>query len=640
MSKRDAALSTLLSMGIALSATIVSNQLDIRLEDQAKAGKEKADDPPRVYETIGGPKAWDAIYDVVIVGSGAAGLMAGISASWAKPDCRVLIIESLDEVGGTTLKSGGVFWLPNNVKMTIPDSRDQTIRLLARSAYPEKFDATKECLGLAADDYSRICQFYDLGRPLSEQLETFAYKLNRVRDSDNQFLYDYTYSADNQPENVAPQQRHLGIGMPIIERSVFQGLTKAIALSLPMLRELQKRLPFLREISSLETFSLNLTYGFGSHLVQALRKEFLRNGMGRIQLQSEVDGIILDDGTVVGVQILNKKTNKHELIGATRGVIFASGGFAHNRSLVDKHLISRGKFVSRTGAAKGATGTFLLLCEKLGAAIDEQDMEKIWGCEAVYSESVTEWETPTCLFQMRGDSFFVVGPNGKRVYNEKMKYDLRARKHWGLPKDACAQPEKGVFFMIGDERCVHIFGGETLANSWPRDPNDPKYIRGNTLEELVANITRRFPGFVHPSDFKTNLPKTFKTFNSYARSGVDSEFGRGKMPSDSQWTNTGIDSEMLPNRSMYPLNEVGPYFALPIVASIIDTKGGPKVDAASRVLKEDGSCIDRLFGAGNCANSLTGDTYLSGGLTLGPALVSGYVAGMQCILRGPGGAKL
>jgi len=649
MSKKDAALSALVSMGIALTGSIVASQLELKLTESGQSSSNKTqqpqgkpDSPPRIYETVGGPKQWDQIHDVIVVGSGAAGLMAGISALWTKPELSVLVVEGDSKVGGTTAKSGGVFWLPNNVKMTVPDSREDTIKLLARLGFPEKYDTGKPMLGLDENEYSRLCQFYDLGRPLSQQLQQVAYHLTRVRDSQGRFLFDYTYSQRSQPENVAPQQRHLGVGVPSWQRTVIRSVTSGVSMTLPLLRKLQQILPVTRELSTFATFGLDFTWGFGGHLVQVLETELIKSGKGKVQTDSVVDGLVTDDGTVVGVRVFNAKKNQHEWIGARRGVIFASGGYSHDQSLIKELLLDHGRFVQRTGAGKRNDGVFVHVARKLGAEMSDDDMRRIWGCEAIYDESAP-WESPTCLFQMRGDSFFVVGPDGKRMYNEKGKYDLRARVHWQLSKDSCADPSKGVFFMIGDARCQNIFGGETLANSWPRDPEDPRYVKGRSIDEVAANIAQRFPQFVHSTFFKANLGKTLDRFNEFARKGVDSDFKRGtECPSEEQWTSTGIPGETnaVPNRAMFPLEPSGPFFALPIVASIIDTKGGPKLDSQARVLQSDGMPLDRLFAAGNCASNLTGDAYLSGGLTLGSALVSGYVAGMNAVLRGPGGAKL
>ena len=65
----------------------------------------------------------DLTADIVIVGSGAAGLSAALSARHHGAD--VLVLERADRFGGTTAVSGGVTWVPNNDRMShwgVPDS--------------------------------------------------------------------------------------------------------------------------------------------------------------------------------------------------------------------------------------------------------------------------------------------------------------------------------------------------------------------------------------------------------------------------------------------------------------------------------------------------------------------------------------
>ncbi len=57
-------------------------------------------------------EAWDREVDVLVVGSGAAGLTAAITA--ASAGRTVLVVESTERWGGTTALSGGGLWMPTN----------------------------------------------------------------------------------------------------------------------------------------------------------------------------------------------------------------------------------------------------------------------------------------------------------------------------------------------------------------------------------------------------------------------------------------------------------------------------------------------------------------------------------------------
>ena len=49
-------------------------------------------------------------------------------------------------------------------------------------------------------------------------------------------------------------------------------------------------------------------------------------------------------------------------------------------------------------------------------------------------------------------------------------------------------------------------------------------------------------------------------------------------------------------------------------------------DASARVLRADGSAIEGLYAAGNCADAVTGNSYPGAGATIGISIVFGYIA--------------
>ena len=69
--------------------------------------------------------------DVIVIGSGGAGMSAALTAAVA--GAEVLVVERTDRVGGTTTYSGGALWIPNNRLMHeagIADSRAEQFELV------------------------------------------------------------------------------------------------------------------------------------------------------------------------------------------------------------------------------------------------------------------------------------------------------------------------------------------------------------------------------------------------------------------------------------------------------------------------------------------------------------------------------
>ena len=67
---------------------------------------------------------FDEEWDVVVVGSGFAGLAAGITA--AEKGNKVLILEKMGRVGGNSVINGGIFAVPNSDKQKAEGIKDSS----------------------------------------------------------------------------------------------------------------------------------------------------------------------------------------------------------------------------------------------------------------------------------------------------------------------------------------------------------------------------------------------------------------------------------------------------------------------------------------------------------------------------------
>ena len=529
----------------------------------------------------------DRVVDVLVVGSGAAAASAALHAHEAGSD--VLMVEKALLPGGTSNRSGGIYWIPNNVflrKQGIVDSREDCIAFMARCAWPALFDPADAKYGLTDDLYALLAAFYDNASPAVEGLRDMgALEFAQWMQTEEQAFPDYYY---HLPENRTPRGR----GLYTVSKDGFsEGAS--------MMRQLHdaistRKIPILTE--------------------------------------HRAEGLILNDrGEVTGLEVTDSEGEKR-LFQARRAVIFASGGFTHNVELCREFLrgpvfggctvpYSEGDFV-RIGASAGA---------KLA------NMNHAWWWQVVLEHAIQSRETSSVVHVPAGDSMILVNCDGRRVVNEKTLYNERTQVHFTWDPVRARYPNL-ILFAIYDEFTRERYGRGLHMTSSPMvlQPgiNAPHILSGETLEELTAVIETRLSeleehtgGFKLDPAFHSNLEKTIARFNGFAETGKDLDFQRGSVPREIIEVEGRFPGNDKPNQTMYPISDKGPYYAVMLAPGVLDTKGGPKINARAQVIDDGDQPIPGLYGAGNCIGSPAGQAYWAGGSTLGLALTFGAIAG-------------
>jgi succinate dehydrogenase/fumarate reductase flavoprotein subunit len=118
------------------------------------------------------------------------------------------------------------------------------------------------------------------------------------------------------------------------------------------------------------------------------------------------------------------------------------------------------------------------------------------------------------------------------------------------------------------------------------------------------------------------LAATLERFNSSARLGEDPAFGRG---GDAYQRYLG-DPQQTPNPCVRPI-EHAPFYAIALRPADLGTSAGLVTDGAAQVLDADAVPIPGLYACGNDMNSVMNGAYPGPGITLGPALTFGFLAG-------------
>ncbi|GLZ36364.1 FAD-binding protein [Lentzea sp. NBRC 105346] len=565
-------------------------------------------------------------YDVVVVGAGAAGLSAALGVKRADPRASVLLLEAQPFNGGTSIRSGGWLWIPNNADMRaagLADPKDMALRYMARLSHPEDYDPGKPLLGLSPRRHAQLDAYYEQG---SDVLDWF------------------------RSTQIMPWEAVRGAGLPLTNdplhlRGVFApDYHPELAENVPKRGRsvVPKRFDPTHLTEDLQLGLPNSGSGLGGvNLIAWLTSACLRRGVHLLTGRRVLD-LVVTNGRVTGVETAARTFT------ARRGVVFTSGGFSKNAERLAGEFRGDRALTGGGCAVTSAQGDLVRIAERHGFALES--MDRAWFIQNLYEQYKIDPDSRVLpnylLFQnywSNGDSMFMVNRRGVRVVNEKTNYHDRTQVHF--------QPDNRFLLSVFDQhtlaRFVGIGGHVTpMVNTFIGPAASLAQLRDQILARFAQDPATSAFGLA--PDFTANLAATLERFNGFARSGRDLDFHRGEQPIDVWWhgfclTFQGIDAGPIrdcvsantdsngapyPNPTMRPL--APPYYAVILSSGLQDTNGGPAIDECGRILDARGRQVPGLYGAGNCVASPAGHGYWGAGGTLGPAVVFGHIAGRHC----------
>jgi len=538
------------------------------------------------------PPQWDLSADVVCVGSGAAALTAAVTA--VTEGASVIVLEKAAVAGGTTAKSGAVFWIPNHYGLKargVVDAKDDCLRYLCRYAFPALYAPDAPFFGVPEFDYRRMEAFYDNGSDAVDfVIGAGALKVREWR------MWDLDIPPPDYLEHVP-----------------------------------ENKTPFGRPLAAIDDDGV-FCWGYG--MIEQYENYLNAKGV-EIRTGYAVTEILTDDQGVAGVQV--EADGKTLRVRATKGVIFGTGGYAHNVDMINRF---QDMFAYGSCAQQSATGDLIPISEKVGAKLG--NLQGAWRMAVVLEQALENRSVGAGMFVPPGESMLLVNRYGKRCVNEHRNYNDRSRSH------AMFDPSTGDFpnrfqFMIYDQRTHETVGD---GGNPPIKRNESYVIAADSLAELadliaarLASLGQATQGYQLDADFKQNLVETVNRFNGYARAGKDPEFGRGESAYDRDWhrvwgaftyNETYAENDM-PNSTMYPLSDTGPYYAIILAPGVLDTNGGPLTNENAQMVDADFQPIKGLYGAGNCICAPTRNAYAGAGGTIGPAMTYGYIAARHAL---------
>ncbi|BCO34042.1 3-ketosteroid-delta-1-dehydrogenase [Mycobacterium heckeshornense] len=559
-------------------------------------------------------------FDVVVVGSGGAGMVAALTA--AHRGLSTIVIEKAPHYGGSTARSGGGVWIPNNevlkrdgVRDTPEAARRYLHGIIGGVVEPERIDTYlqrgPEMLSFVlkhtplkmcwVPGYSDYYPEADGGRPGGRSIEPKPFDANK-----------------------------LGPDLPGLEPPYSKVPMNVVVMQQDYVRlNLLKRHPkgFLRSMRvAARTFWAKATgknlVGMGRALVAPLRIGLRQAGVP-VLLNTALTDLYVEDGAVRGVYVRDTSASESaepRLIKARRGVILACGGFERNEQMRVKYQRAPINADWTVGAAAN-TGDGIVAAEKLGAALDL--MEDAWWGPTIPLPN-GPW---FALSERNAPGSIIVNSAGHRFMNEALPYVEATHRMYGGKWGQGPGPGENIpAWMIMDQQCrdrylfAGLQGGQRIPRKWLESG---VVVLADTIPELAEKIGVDVDGLV----------RTVERFNGFARTGVDEDFHRGESAYDRYYS----DPTNKPNPSLGELKHP-PYYAVKMVPGDLGTKGGIRTDVHGRALRDDGSVIEGLYAAGNVSAPVMGHTYPGPGGTIGPAMTFGYLAALHIAESRAGGA--
>ncbi|MCK0176801.1 3-oxosteroid 1-dehydrogenase [Mycolicibacterium sp. F2034L] len=550
-------------------------------------------------------------YDVVVVGSGAAGMVAALTA--AHQGLSTVVFEKAPHYGGSTARSGGGVWIPNN-------------EVLQRAGVKDTREAARQYLHAIIGDAvepERIDTYLDRGpEMLSFVLRNSPLKLCWVPGYSD--YYPETRGGKPTGRSVEPKPfdaKKLGEDLPGLEPPYGKVPLNMVVMQQDYVRLNQlKRHPrgVLRSLKvGVRSVWANATgknlVGMGRALIAPLRIALRQAGVP-VLLNTALTDLYVEDGVVRGIYVVDARDSgaaEPRLIRARRGVILGSGGFEHNEQMRVKY--QRAPITTEwTVGAKANTGDGIIAAEKLGAALEV--MEDAW-----WGPTVPLVDAPWfALSERNSPGSIIVNMSGKRFMNESMPYVEACHHMYGGVHGQGPGPGENIpAWLVFDQqyRDRYIFAGlqpgQRIPSKWLESG---VIVKAGTIAELAQKTGV-------PADA---LEATVARFNGFARAGVDEDFHRGESAYDRYYG----DPTNKPNPNLGEINH-GPFYAAKMVPGDLGTKGGVRTDVHGRALRDDGTVIEGLYAAGNVSSPVMGHTYPGPGGTIGPAMTFGYLAALH-----------
>jgi succinate dehydrogenase/fumarate reductase flavoprotein subunit len=558
--------------------------------------------------------------DIVVIGSGVAGLTAALTASIA--GLRAVVLEHSDKIGGTSARSSGTVWIPGSHYLQargINDDRENAERYLASLVGNR---CAPEMWRTFLDKAPRMLA--ELQREAGVEFRPFMNAPDYRQD------HPGAASGGRALEPLPFDGRRLAgdfarLAPPLPELTLFGGMmiTRAEAAELvrldrsPAAVALGARLAG-RYLLDRVGHSRGTRLVLGNALVARLLKAATDRGV-TVLCNARVAELSKADGRITGAAAC--VDGRQTRIAADCGVVLAGGGFPASPELRARYLPA--PVAPATPAAEGCDGSTIKLGLAAGGALGPDGLDNaLWfpsslasrrdGTTAVYPHIVLDRAKPGVI---------AVDGTGRRFVNEAVSYHEFVRGMYAAHRERPAIPA----WLICDRTAIRRYG---LGLVRPRWANLRRFVASGYLVE-AASVDELAARIGVPA---AALCATIERYNGLARSGFDEDFGRGGTIYD----RSNGDAAHGPNPSLGPLDDA-PFYAVALYPTPLGTSRGLRATTDAQVCDDSGQPIDGLYVCGNDMQSAFGGEYPGAGGQLGQAMTFGWIAARhaaaQCIRR-------
>jgi len=554
---------------------------------------------------------FDEQYDFVIAGSGAGSMAAALYLRTQGK--RVIILEKTALVGGSTARSGGVMWIPNNPFMArdgVEDSYDRANTYLesVTGNQPDAPAATPARRHAFLTEAPKMVEFL-LGQGIA---------LDRSK-----YWPDYY---DERPGGSQPGRTVVAKPFNINElgswKSKLRPSFMALPGDMPASLEEMKRLPLMRRSWSSRFLLLRIVLRgvlgrlTGKHYVVAggalqgrMLKACLDAGV-EFRTDAPVSELVLENGAVTGV--VTRAGGRASRVGAGLGVLVNSGGFALNRRMREQY--QPGTNPDWSNSPEGDTGEMIETMLALDAA--PAQLEEFVGYQATVPPGLEPGRLiPGVQGMTASPHCILVDGTGVRYQNEGGSYMAYCQNLLKRNREVPALPSWAVF--DSQYLAKYMLAGTMPGTAKPQRWYDEGYLK---KADSVAELARLIG--VEPAA----LEATVARFNGFVADNKDADFGRGERAYDN-WLGDPLHR---PSNTLGSIDQA-PYYAVPVVPGDVGTFGGVLTDEHARVLRTDGSVIPGLYACGVATGSVMGRFYPGAGCSIGPGFTFGYIAAQHAV---------